>query len=86
MDTQNALCHGACFEQTVAQQHRIADGAPYRPYGVAPHGDTLNEHRVDCHAYQYQHPLEAHGEQGAEIVLPGPAQLPVVKGRHREGR
>ena len=74
------------FEQAVAQQHRVADGPPYRPYGVAPGGDTLNEYRVDPHAYQNQHPLEAHGEQGAEIVLPGPAQLPVRQGRHGEGR
>ena len=28
----------------------VADGPPYRPYGVAPGGDTLNEYRVDTHA------------------------------------
>ena len=35
------------FEQAVAQQHRVADGPPYRPFGVVPGGDTLNEYRVD---------------------------------------
>ena len=51
MRSQDTTGDAPRFEQAVAQQHRITDGAPYRPYGVTPHGDTLNEHRIDRHAY-----------------------------------
>ena len=85
MRAENALGDTARFEQHIAKQYRIANGAPYRPDGISACGDPLDKHRVNCHAHQNEHPLESHGEQRAQIVLARVSQFPVGKGRHRDG-
>ena len=64
MSTKNAPGNGASFEQAEAEQHRVAHTAPNGPDGISACGDTLYQHRIDCHAYKDQQPLEAHSEQG----------------------
>ena len=86
MSAKDALGDPARLKQHEAEQNRVADSSPHGPDGVAACGDALNEHRVNRHAYQNEHPLERHGKQGFEIVLPCPAQLPVGEGRHGDGR
>ena len=85
MSAKDALGDAARLEQHEAQQHRVADSPPNGPYGVAAGGDALNEYCIDRHAHQNEHPLERHGKQGFQVVLPRPAQLPVGEGRHRDG-
>ena len=85
MRAENALGDTARFEQHIAKQYRIANGAPYRPDGISACGDSLDKHRVNCHAHQNEHPLEPHGEQRAQIILARVPQFPVGKGRHRDG-
>lgn len=77
VSAKDALGNAARLEQHEAQQHRVTDSPPYSPYEVAAGGDALNEYGVDRHAYQNEHPLERHGKQGFQVVLPRPAQLPV---------
>ena len=70
MRSQDAPGDTPRFEQAVAQQHRVADGPPYRPYGVAPGGDTLNEYRVDPHAYRNRGQVDncARGAESAAYI------------------
>ena len=75
----------ARFEQHETQKHRVAHSAPNGADGVAAGGDALDEHRVDRHAHQDEQPLESDGEQGLDVVLAHAPQLPVGKGRHRDG-
>ena len=72
------------FEQHEAEQNRIAHGAPYRPDGISARGNSLDKHRIDCNAHQNEHPLEAHGKEGAQIVLPHLSHLTVGDCRHRD--
>ena len=85
MSAKDALGDAARLEQHEAQQHRVADSPPNGPYGVAAGGGALNEYCIDRHAHQNEHPLERHGKQGFQVVLPRPAQLPVGEGRHGDG-
>ena len=74
----------ARLEQHETQEHRVAHSAPDCADGVAAGSDALDEHGIDRHAYQDEQPLESHGEQGLDVVLPHAAQLPIGEGRHRQ--
>lgn len=52
--------------------------------GISARGNSLDQHRIDCNAHQNEHPLEAHGKEGAQIVLPHLSHLPVGDGCHRD--
>lgn len=78
MCAKQGFCKAAGLEQGVAQQDRIAHAAPDgRRYVVAGCGDALHQHRVDAHADHNEEGLKAQGQQGAKIVLPRGAPLPV---------
>ena len=72
------------FEQHEAEQNRIAHGAPDCPDGISARGNPLDQHRIDCNAHQNEHPLEAYGKEGAQIVLPHLSHLTVGDGCHRD--
>ena len=86
MSAENAFCNAAGLKEHEAQQNGIAHRTPNSADGISACGDTLYQHRVDRHADKDQQPLEAHGKQGLDVVLPGGAKLPVGEGRHRDGR
>ena len=85
MGTKDAPGNRPCLEQAEAEQHGIAHAAPYRADGVAARGDALYQYRIDGNTDKDQQSLEAHGEQGLQIVLPGVAQLPVGERGNGDG-
>ena len=86
MCAEHAAGDGASLEQAEAEQHGIAHAAPYRADGVAARGDALYQYRIDGNTDKDQQSLEAHGEQGLQIVLPGVAQFPVRERGNGDGR
>ena len=85
MGAEDAFGDRPGFHQHEAQKHRIADTAPNRADRISACGDTLNEHRIDGNADENQHPLKAHGKQGAQIILAHRAKLSVGERRHGDG-
>lgn len=75
----------ARFEQHKAEQDSISHNAPNRADGVAACGNPLDQHRVNGNAYQNEHPLKAHSEQGTKIVLAHLPHLPVGDRCHGDG-
>lgn len=78
MGAEQGFCKAAGLKQGVAQQNRIAHATPDGSgYVVAGCGDALHQHRVDAYADHNEEGLEAQGQQGAKVVLPRGAPLPV---------
>ena len=69
MRPEDALGDAARLKQHKAEQNCVAHNAPNRPNGISAGDDPLDEHRIDGNAYQNEHPLKAHGEQGTQIIL-----------------
>lgn len=62
--------------------HHAPEGADY----IRSERDGLYQHSVDADTDDDEEALEAQGEQGPEVVLPGLALLPVAEGGQRDGR
>ncbi len=81
MRPEQGLGEAAGLEKREAQENRVAHTAPNGAGNiVAAQRNTLHQYGVDSHADHNEKRLEAQGQQGAEVVLPRVAPLPV---RHR---
>ena len=84
MRSEQRFCQAASFEQREAQEDRVPHAPPDGAGNiVTAQRNALHQYRVDPHADHDQKCLEAQGQQGAEIILPRVAPLPV---RHRGKR
>ena len=78
MRPEQGLSEAAGLEKREAQEDRVPHTAPNGAGNVvAAQRNALHQHRVDPHADHNEKRLEAQGQQGAEIVLPRVAPLPV---------
>ena len=78
MRPEQRFCQAAGLEQGEAQQHRVPHTPPNGAGDVvAAQGDAFHQHRIDAHTDHNEEGLEAQGQQGAEVVLPRVAPLPV---------
>ena len=78
MRAEYGFCKASRFEKRKTQEDRVPHTAPNGAGNVvAAQRNALHQHRVDPHADHNEKRLEAQGQQGAEIVLPRVASLPV---------
>ena len=83
MHAEQGLGGAPSFEQREAQEDRVPHAPPDGAGNiVATQRNALHQYRVDPHANHNEKRLEAQGQQGAEIVLPRVAPLPV----HHRGK
>lgn len=86
MRSKQRFCEAAGLEKREAQEDRVAHAAPNSAGNiVAAQRNALHQHRVDPHADHNEKRLEAQGQQGAEIILPRVAPLPVHHRGKRDG-
>ena len=84
MRSKQRFCEAAGLEKREAQEDRVAHAAPNSAGNiVAAQRNALHQYCVDPHTDHNEKRLEAQGQQGAEIILPHHALLPISEGGKR---
>ena len=86
MGVEHRFTEAAGLKQGKAQQHGIANTAPYRCNHISFRCNILHQHRVDADTDNDEERLEAQGEQGTQVVLAHLPPFPVGHGRHGDRR
>ena len=85
MGAEQRFGQAARFEQCETQQHGVAHTGPDGPGNIAACGNTLHQDRIDPHAHHNEERLESQGKQGAKVVLPRGAPIPISHGGKGNG-